>query len=106
MTSRTCPWCGGSKLRRTESNTLQDTRPGDHPYYVEVVYWEDRECGYREVTTPDEVYDYKTSAFVEKCREILRFHKPTKPLPEHLQPEYLRQSKVAETPVQGQMVLV
>jgi len=26
MTRRKCPWCGGKNLRRTESNTLQDTR--------------------------------------------------------------------------------
>jgi hypothetical protein len=104
MTKRQCPWCGGSNLRRTESNTLQDTRPGDHPYYINVVYWEDRDCGYREVTTPDEWYDYKLSSFVTGEREILRVHKPNPPLPAHQQPEYLRSGKISSTPVEpGQM---
>lgn len=94
MTSRLCPWCGGPNLRRIESNTLQDTRPGEHPYYISVVSREDRDCGYREVTTPEEEYDYKLSKFVTHDREVLRVHKPRPPLPAHQQPEYLRKGVV------------
>jgi len=69
---------------------LHDIRPGEHPYYINVVYWEDRDCGYREVTTPDEWYDYKLSKFVTGEPEILKVHKPRPPLPVHQQAEYLR----------------
>ena len=105
MTKRKCPWCGGANLLRTGSNTLQDTRPGDHPYYIEVVYWEDRDCGYREVTTPDERYDYSLHKIVEVERDVLRFHKPNPPLPEREQPEYLRRGIVAESAPIGQLKL-
>jgi hypothetical protein len=102
MTKRICPWCGGSDLRRVGSNTLQDTRPGDHPYYISVVYWEDHDCGYREVTTPDEWYDYQLSKFVQGEREVLRFHKPRPALPEYQQPEYLRKGIVVPDIPRGQ----
>ena len=69
---------------------LKDTRPGEHSYYINVVYWEDRDCGYREVTTPDEWYDYQLSKFVTGEPEIIRIHKPRPSLPAHQQPEYLR----------------
>lgn len=105
MTRRTCPWCGGPNLIRVESNTLQDTRHGEHPYYVSVVYWEDRDCGYREVTTPEEEYDYTQSKFVARDREVLRIHKPRAPLPVHQQPEYLRNGIVVVEIVRGQQIL-
>jgi hypothetical protein len=69
------------------------------------VYWEDRDCGYREVTTPEEVYDYKREQFVNLEIRILRFHKPRPPLPEREQPDYLRQSIVAQEVPQGQQKL-
>ena len=103
MTKRVCPWCGGENLRCVNSNTLQDTRPGEHPYYISVVYWEDRDCGFREVTTPDERYDYKSSKIVEQDREVLRIHKPRPPLPENQQPEYLRKGIVVPDIPQGQI---
>jgi hypothetical protein len=88
-----------------ESNTLQDTRPGERPYYIHVVYWEDRDCGYREVTTPDEWYDYQLSKFVMGEREVLRVHKPRAPLPVHQQPEYLRNGIAVVEIARGQQTI-
>lgn len=94
MTKRTCPWCGGPNLRRIESNTLQDPLhekdPEHHPYWQHVVYWEDRECGYREVTTENEVYDYKLSKYVDGKAALIRFHVPTPHLPAEKLPDYLK----------------
>jgi hypothetical protein len=94
MTKRTCPWCGGENLRRIGSNTLQDplheTDPTNHPYWMSVVYWEDRECGCREVATPDEVYDYKLSKCVDVETKVIRFHIPTPHLPVDKLPDYLK----------------
>ncbi len=104
MTKRKCPWCGGDNLVRIGSNTVHSTRPGD-PYWIQVVYWEDRECGYRETTTPDEVYDYAKNQCVEKEREIIRVHKPRPPLPEREMPEYLRRSKIPVAAPPGQLVI-
>ena len=49
MTSRVCPWCGGKNLRVT--NVMSET---------ETIYWEDRDCGYREKTGYDPDYAFKS----------------------------------------------
>ena len=85
MSARTCPWCGGPNLRI--SNCM-----GTHPLCKDgAIYWEDRDCGYREETTHNERYDYKEHKFVKQDYTVLRWHKPRAPLPTHQLPEYLRE---------------
>jgi len=96
MTARKCPWCGGETLRRVGSNTLQNTEHiagSGSSYWIEVVYWEDRECGYREVTNPDEVYDYQKSEVVQTIPKVYRVHIPLPPLPLEQQPEHIQKAR-------------
>lgn len=72
------------------------------------IQWEDRDCGYREVTTHDERYDDALKKFVPMEMKVLRFHKPRPPLPAHQQPAYLRYGLHKPEPVeveQGQQTL-
>ena len=99
MSKRKCPWCGGENLIRVNSMGPASA------HETGSVYWEDRECGYREVTTPDEEYDNKLEKFVERGRVVKRFHKPRPPLPVYEQPEYLRTGKVADDVPKGQQMI-
>ena len=83
MTFRICPWCGGQNLRL-------DNVSG------EALYWKDSECGYSEVTTHREKYDYTEKKLVPQEMKVLRFHRPRPPLPAHQQPEYLRSGKIPD----------
>jgi hypothetical protein len=85
MTSRKCPWCGGPNLHI--KNVMSNDR----------IYWEDRDCGYREVTTDDERYDYDLGEMIKQEVKIISFHKPTSPLPSREQPEYLRHGLIGES---------
>lgn len=49
MTSRECPWCGGKNLHI--KNVMGTTQ---------TIYWEDRDCGYREQTGYGEDYPFKS----------------------------------------------
>lgn len=84
MTSRTCPWCGGKNLHIKNCMATDSMCPSG------AIHWEDKECGYTEVTTHSERYDYKLEKYVPQEMKVLRFHKPTPPLPENQRPEYLR----------------
>ena len=79
MTKRTCPWCGGSNLRISNVSG-------------ESVYWKDGDCGYREITTHAEYYDYSIGKMIPIVPpyQVKSFIKPKSPLPIHQQPEYLR----------------
>jgi hypothetical protein len=92
MTARKCPWCGGPNLRI--KNVMSNDR----------IYWEDRDCGYREVTTDDERYDYDLAEMIQQEMKIVSFHKPTAPLPVREQPEYLRIGIVAIIPKEQQTI--
>ena len=54
MTTRKCPWCGGKNLRIT--NVMGESSGGH-------IYWEDRDCGYRERTGHGPNYEFRS--FVE-----------------------------------------
>jgi hypothetical protein len=94
MTTRTCPWCGGSNLRIT--NVGSD----------DVIYWEDRDCGYREQTCGKEYYDYNAHKMIQRTEpyKIKKFYKPNPPLPSHQRPDYLRNGVPSDTP-NGQQAL-
>lgn len=105
MTSRTCPWCGGKNLHIT--NVMGENPNTAAHQHTLIIYWEDRDCGYREKTSNDEYYDYKQSKFVPIVPpyQIISFSKPRPPLPVYMQPEYLRSGiQVSEAP-KGQMVI-
>jgi hypothetical protein len=95
MTKRTCPWCGGPNLHIV--NVMSN----------DTIYWEDRDCGYRDQTCGSEYYDYNLSKMIqhEEPYKVKKFYKPRPPLPVHQQPEYLRKGiAVSDTP-KGQQVL-
>jgi hypothetical protein len=98
MTKRACPWCGGPNLILTNCSGQDPKR-----CFTSYLYWEDRECGYREKTSSDKYYDYGKSAFVTCGMEVIGFHKPRPPLPAHQQPEYLRKGIVIADVPRGQM---
>jgi hypothetical protein len=103
MTKRTCPWCGGPNL--ILRNCSGDDPKRDHASYL---YWEDRDCGYREKTSHDARYDKKTQSWVPCEMEVYEIHKPRPPLPAHQQPAYLRYGLHQPEPVeaeQGQQTL-
>ena len=93
MSTRTCPFCGGPNLRL-------DNVSG------EALYWKDLECGYSEVTTHREIYDYLTKRIVPQEMKVLRFRKPRTPLPAYQQPEYLRIGISDKISRKGQIELV
>jgi len=92
MTSRVCPYCGKETLIRIGSNTIHGKQPED-PYWIHIVNWADKDCGYRETTTPDEVYDYTLNQIRECERKVISFHIPTPPLPLEQQPEHIRKAR-------------
>ena len=107
MTKRTCPWCG-RKDGLYITNVMSDNKGGPgQPVWMSHsrLYWEDRECGYREVTWSDEWYDYNKGEHGSNpgVFPIISFHKPLPPLPVHQQPEYLRKGTVVPDIPQGQM---
>jgi hypothetical protein len=68
------------------------------------IYWKDNDCGYKEVTTHKERYDYSIHKFIQQDQKVLRFTKPRLPLPSHQQPEYLWKGIVMPSDIpQGQM---
>jgi len=99
MTKRTCPWCGGPDLR------IENCMATDSMCKDGAIHWKDKDCGYSEVTTHSERYDYKLHKFIPQEMTVLRFHKPRPPLPVHQQPEYLRKGIVAPDVPQGQTTL-
>lgn len=96
MTKRSCPWCGG--VIKIKNCMATDSMCSDG-----AIHWEDRDCGYREVTTNDEWYDYKLGKFVSQEVRVLRYHKPRSPLPVHQQTEYLRKGIVIPDIPKGQI---
>jgi hypothetical protein len=72
----------------------------------EALYWKDLECGYSEVTTHREIYDYLTKRIVPQEMKVLRFRKPRTPLPAYQQPEYLRIGISDKISRKGQIELV
>jgi hypothetical protein len=65
MTMRTCPYCGGKKL--TLISCISSTQK---------MYWVDRECGYREITTYDQYYDYNRETLMDQEMEVLSRTEP------------------------------
>lgn len=62
------------------------------------IYWKDGDCGYREVTTSKERYDYNLHKMFSQDVKVISFKKPRPPLPAHQQPEYLRKGIIVEVP--------
>ncbi len=62
MTSRECPWCGGKLVLRN----ITDSK----------LYWSDNDCGYREVTTDKEKYNYEQHRMEKVDMIVLEVHKP------------------------------